>query len=116
MVYRSEVKAHHGEWPICAARAGHGWELHAALLERPTWRGPRPSEPAFQALADSLGLDGPALSACAQSEEVAGEVARDQALGAADGVAAVPALRLDGRALEPMTPRALLRAVERALR
>jgi len=103
-------------WAICAARAGHGWELHTALLERPSWRGPGPSELALRALADSLGLDGPALSTCAQSEEIAGEVARDQTLGAADGVAAVPAVRLDGRALEPIAPRALLRAVERALR
>jgi len=103
-------------WASCAARAGRGWEMHTALLVSTNWRAPGPSGRGLRRLADSLGLDGSALSECAETASVAAQLAADTALGRAVGVAAVPAAYLDGSALPPLAPRSLLRTVERALR
>jgi protein-disulfide isomerase len=95
---------------ICAARHAQGWEMHEALMRSaPIWSGGSPSAPWFAHLADSLGIDGAALLACADDPETAGLLAGDVALGRTLGLTAVPAVFLDGRLLRYRTPAALVR-------
>ena len=102
-------------WAICAAWAGRGWEMHDALLASSAWRGPGPSAPALAALAHSLGLQQRTMERCAQERAATERLTDDLALGRAAEVAAVPAVFLNGRALDVPSPRTLLGAVERAM-
>src|SRR6185503_15194153 len=101
---------------VCAARQGHGWDMHEALFRSAaTWTSGPPTAPWFAHLADSLGLDAPALAACTADPEIAGLLAADLAQGRALGLIAVPAVFLDGRLLRYRTPDALARRVRRVL-
>ncbi len=101
---------------ICAARQGRGWEMHDALTQSvATWSGGPPSAPWFAHLADSLGLDGSALLACADDPETAALLSADLALGRSLGLTSVPAVFLDGRLVRYRTPAALVRRVRSAI-
>ncbi len=71
--------------------------------------------PALAALAHSLGLQQRTMERCAQERAATERLTDDLALGRAAEVAAVPAVFLNGRALEVRSPRTLLGAVERAM-
>jgi protein-disulfide isomerase len=101
---------------VCAERQARGWAMHDALLATaPRWRSGPPAAPRFARLADSLGLDGAAFSACVRDPGVAEAIDADRALGRSIGLVGVPAVFLDGRPLTFRTPGALVRRVRRVV-
>lgn len=99
----------------CAAEQGRFWELHDALASAD----PLPDPPTITRLATSLGLDEPALAACAASAATFDAIAADSAAAEGLGLDRPPVVLLDGLVLGAPSSdrlRAALRAGEGAAR
>jgi protein-disulfide isomerase len=84
---------------LCAGAQGKFWEFH-----RKIWDLPSLSSEGFKKIATELSLDATKFDECVKKDEMAKEVDKDTADGAAVGVSGTPAFFINGRMLSGAQP------------
>jgi len=100
------------ELAMCAARQGRFWPAHDALFQRqPAWAPLADPTSYFAALADTIGLDRRALSACLADDAVRHEIAADAARAYRAGARSTPTFWIERGQIDGAIPLPAFRAV-----
>jgi len=97
---------------MCAGNQGSFWKVHDLLFKyQETWTPLKEAGPFFVSLADSAGLDKPALLACLESPETLNSVRADAEGASRSGATSTPTFYIEGGLLEGAQPPAVFRQV-----
>jgi protein-disulfide isomerase len=115
-IHKSAVRAAHAAH--CAAEQGRYWQMHDMLFARQDTFQPNHDADfaTFRGFAGELGMDAGSFMECMESRKYLDRITQDATEGAARGVRATPAYRLDGELIVGLYPTEVWkRMIDRAL-